>query len=341
MIFPEIIKLIVSLFVILAGAEFFTNSVEWLGRKLKLGDGAVGSVFAAVGTALPETLIPVIAILSGDHGSDQHDIGIGAILGAPFMLATLALFVTGIAAVIKRRNNSQMNIIPDVMKRDMRFFMLVYAIAILASFLPAWSMKVVAAGFLVFAYIFYVHKTIKNSKGKHDEEGEGLNPLYLMRKNPDPPFVLVLAQLAAALGIILVGAVIFVGSVQVVATFWGVPVLVLSLIITPIATELPEKFNSIIWVSRGKDTLALGNITGAMVFQSSLIPAIGILLTTWELEPVALLSAILALGAIFFQYICLSGKHGLKPSHLLCGVLFYLIFIGVLIYNSSSALFFA
>jgi cation:H+ antiporter len=61
----------------------------------------------------------------------------------------------------------------------------------------------------------------------------------------------------------------------------GVSPLLLSLLIIPIATELPEKVNSILWIRRGKDTLAFGNITGAMVFQGTLLPAIGILLTPW------------------------------------------------------------
>jgi len=323
----NVILLAVSLLIILAGAETFTNSVEWLGKKLNLGDAAVGSVFAAVGTALPETIIPIIAILSHGRGSEGHDVGIGAILGAPFMLATIAMFVTGVAAFVKRKSNAPMNIIPDVMKRDMRFFLLVYTVAILASFLPSRPLRIIVVVFLVFAYFFYVYKTIKSSMGRHDEEGESLRPLYFMRKNDNPSLVIVIIQLAAALGIIIAGATVFVGAVQVIAAFLGVPVLILSLIITPIATELPEKFNSVIWVSRGKDTLALGNITGAMVFQSSLIPAIGILLTAWVLEPLALLSAGLALGAVVYQYTGVMGKHKLTPVHLIVSGLFYLVFI--------------
>jgi cation:H+ antiporter len=225
-----------------------------------------------------------------------------------------------------------MNIIPDVMKRDMRFFMLVYTVAILASFLPMRSLKLAAVVFLVCAYFFYVYQTFKCSIGMCVME-ETLNPLYFMRKNKNPPLVFIFLQLAVALGIIIAGASIFVGSVQVVAAALGVPVLILSLIITPVATELPEKFNSIIWVMRGKDTLALGNITGAMVFQSSLIPAMGILLTEWKLEPIALLSAILALTAVLYQYTGLRGKDGLRPTHLLAGSLFYISFIGVILFN--------
>ncbi len=99
----DIVLLIGSLAVILVAAELFTNGIEWFGHKLNLAEGAVGSVLAAVATAMPETLIPVIAILGpvilGGDPEASHAIGVGAILGAPFMLSTLAMFVTGIAIV--------------------------------------------------------------------------------------------------------------------------------------------------------------------------------------------------------------------------------------------------
>ena len=58
----ELLVLALSFVIILLGAELFTNGIEWFGRKLELAEGAVGSVLAAVGTALPETMIPIIAI---------------------------------------------------------------------------------------------------------------------------------------------------------------------------------------------------------------------------------------------------------------------------------------
>ena len=57
----SVVLLVVSIAVILFAAELFTNSVEWLGKKLNLGEGAVGSILAAVGTALPETILPMVA----------------------------------------------------------------------------------------------------------------------------------------------------------------------------------------------------------------------------------------------------------------------------------------
>ena len=106
----------------------------------------------------------------------------------------------------------------------------------------------------------------------------------MAKKNPDPYTPIVVLQVVIALIGIVIGAHLFVQEIEVLASIWGIPAFILSLIIAPIATELPEKFNSVIWVRQGKDTLALGNITGAMVFQSSIMPAIGFFLTTWNLS---------------------------------------------------------
>src|SRR3954453_1073475 len=100
-VWPSWLALLGGLVVILVGCDIFTNSIEWLGKKLNLNEGLLGSIFAAVGTALPETLIPIVAVVSGTTASQNanhaHDVGLGAIIGAPFMLATVAMLVTGTA----------------------------------------------------------------------------------------------------------------------------------------------------------------------------------------------------------------------------------------------------
>src|SRR5258708_31366081 len=134
----DIVILILAFIVILMGAELFTNGIEWFGRKLGLAEGAVGSVLAAVGTALPETLIPIIAILFAS-GASSHAVGVGAILGAPFMLATLAMFVTGIAVLWSARHRTTgdtMKVDTKVLAHDVRYFAMAYALAIGAAFLP-------------------------------------------------------------------------------------------------------------------------------------------------------------------------------------------------------------
>ncbi len=320
----DIAVLIIGLGIILTAAGFFTNGIEWLGKKMKLTEGAVGSVLAAVGTALPETIIPIIAIFSGT-GHAGHEIGIGAILGAPFMLGTLAFFLAGGSVLLfrKRRSDNYPRIEPDVgvVRRDLSFFLVVYSLAIAAAFLPA-GFKMVVIVILVAAYAFFVYRTC--TAGACMDESCTLDPLYLARRHDDPPLFRVLLQVLLAFIGIIAGAKLFVGGIEHLSASLGASPLLIALLVAPIATEMPEKFNSVIWLSQRKDTLALGNITGAMVFQSSVIPAIGIALTPWELSPVALLSAILALISALVIYLLIRFRGHLDSRVILCtGGLFY------------------
>jgi cation:H+ antiporter len=325
----DIAFLLISLGVILLGAELFVNGVEWLGKIFNLSEGAVGSVLAAVGTALPETLIPVIAIVLG-KGEAGHEIGIGAILGAPLMLSTLAMFVTGVAVIVfRRRRRAGSEVIADysTMSRDLGFFLIVFTAAVICGTIPPqlrhWQL--IIAGFMVFSYIWYVYAMISEERDITDEYE--MPRCYFARRHDSPPALLVLLQVIVALGLIILGANLFVDSVKAIALSYGVPAFVLSLIIAPIATELPEKFNSVIWISREKDTLALGNITGAMVFQSSLIPALGIFLTNWQLGGGAFIAAILSLAAAGLLYIELLRKKRISATMLLTSGAFYVVFL--------------
>jgi cation:H+ antiporter len=338
--------------VILLGAELFTNGIEWFGKKLELAEGAVGSVLAAVGTALPETMIPIVAILFG-AGEASHAVGVGAVLGAPFMLATLAMFVTGVAVLVAARHRPAGDVMPvdaGLLAHDMTYFAVAYAIAVGAAFLPlepAW-LKWIAAAVLLGIYAWYV-------KGHFEADTQvdaaDLAPLRFHRldrrahaTNPRVPRLrIVNVQVMAAVALIVAGAVFFVESVQHLATQLGVDQILLALVVAPIATELPEKFNSIIWVRQGKDTLAMGNITGAMVFQSTIPTVVALVFasSTWHVAPgstIAFLSAgiaFLSSAAIFIP----SARAGrLRGRGLLVGGAFYLLYLGLVVAAMSGRL---
>jgi cation:H+ antiporter len=107
--------------------------------------------------------------------------------------------------------------------------------------------------------------------------------------------------------------------------------LIFALLLAPVATELPEKFNSVTWTWKGRDTLALGNITGAMVFQSTFPVSVGLLFTDWQITGMALLSAVFAvLSAIAVLGVIIVQKR-ITPFSLLFGGVLYLIYAIVLI----------
>jgi cation:H+ antiporter len=292
-----VLLLLLSITIVLSGALLFTNGVEWLGAKLNLGQGAVGSLLAAVATALPETLIPVTAIVRGGTGS--HEVATGAILGAPFLLATLAMALLGSAAYGWRRRRPQgaaLDVHMPTLERDLGFFIGCFTVAFgLGVIGVSLWLRLSAAVALVLAYSAYVRYTLAHS-GEVAVASELKALLFDTTKDDPPGLATVIVQLVVALGAIVGGADMFVEQLVHASERIGVEPLVLSLVIAPFATELPEKVNSIFWARSGKDTLALGNITGALVFQSTLPVAFGLAFTTWHLQTSAIVAGALALA---------------------------------------------
>jgi cation:H+ antiporter len=331
----EWLWLAVALGVILGGAELFTNGVEWVGEGFGLSEGAVGSVLAAIGTALPETLIPIVAIASG-HGAGEA-IGIGAILGAPFMLTTLAMFALGTTVILVARSGKRSTTLehdPGVLAQDLRYFLVMYTLALVAGLIHVKAVNVGLAVVLVIGYGFYVRRHFASSAEDTlaaEAVGE-VKRLHFRRlvHGDDPSLPLSIGQTLVGLAIIVGGAQIFVHAIDSLSTRLGVSHLVFALLVAPIATELPEALNSsVIWARRGKDVLALGNITGAMVFQATFPVAIGLLFTPWHLDQAAGVAALIALIAAGVLYLTATIKGQLRGPLLLLQGVFY---VGYVVY---------
>ncbi len=331
---------LLSLVIILVAAELFTNAVEWFGHRLGLAEGAVGSVLAAIGTALPETMIPIIAILFVGS-ADAHEIGIGAILGAPFLLSTAAFAVTGLGVLTfagRRASGTDMRLDAQVIRRDIGFFFIVYLFAIAASFIPWHTAKHLIVFVMLALYGFYLYRTFSDEGPGSTESEEELGSLQFHRLiggSGSPSTLIIVVQLVVALAMIVGGAQLFVKNLETVSHHLGVPALALALIIAPLATELPEKFNSIIWVRQGKDTLAMGNISGAMVFQSCIPVSVGIAFTDWKLTQEALVSAAIALISTGLVYMSIRSR-GYLSAHILARAgLFWVGFVTYVIIKIS------
>lgn len=331
----DFLLLLLALIVILIGAETFTNALEHLGERLKISEGVTGSIFAAVGTALPEAMVPIIAILGGGASDPEvgSEVGVGAILGAPMMLSTLTLVLMAYFAARKRGWGGELKPEPSGLNRDLSWFLGAFFLATLAMFVPIEQTFVrgLIGLVLVLTYFLYILVTIRASSSLV-AEGHGTeadHPLYLNRVGLPETLPIILIQLAAGFALIVAGAKGFVVGVEHLSALFGLSALVLSLLVIPVATELPEKINSILWIRRGRDTLAFGNITGAMVFQGTLLPAMGVLLTPWQASPQALLAATLTLAATFWLFI-MSRRGTLRPYHLLLNGLCYLGYFSVL-----------
>ncbi len=298
--------------------ELFVNAIEHLGRALRLGTIAVGTVLAAIGTALPESIVTGIAVTSGH----AKDIGVGAALGGPLALATIAYAVVGLTLIARRAPLGRVR--TSQLARDQKLFLLVFA-AKIALGVVVFSGKRWLGLLFFAAYAGYVALELRTTQ---EQDAEELEPLRL-GGSITPSIGPVLVQVLGTLTVIYLGSQVFVDQLSWAGPQLGLSDAVTALLLAPVATELPEVLNAVIWVRQGKVQLALANISGSMMVQATVPSGLAILFTTWELSGALLVSAVATASAIVVLLLALR-RQRLSPTALASAGLAYVAFAAVL-----------
>lgn len=321
--------LIASAAVIYFSCEFFVNGVEWLGRKLAVGRTATGTILAAFGTALPESVVTFVAVAFGKANS-QRELGVGAALGGPLVLATIAYGTVGLTLLFSRRH---MRRTADVkrqfqrLSRDQGWFLAIFLVK-LALGLVVFAFKPWLGVAFLAAYGAYFWREMRRDES--DEGEEDLEPLIIARKRGEPPLSLSLLQTTVALVVIFAASRFFVGRLDALGPALGLKPQLLALLLSPIATELPETMNAIIWVRQGKHRLALANISGAMMIQATVPSAFGIFWTPWLLDKSLILAGGVTTLAVAVMFVAF--RRGVISRGFLAAMsLFYVAFAGLLV----------
>ena len=352
----HVVLLIACAVAIYLSCEWFVNAVEWLGQRLNIGTMAVGTILAAFGTALPESVVTLVAVTTGPT-AEIRNIGVGAAMGGPLVLATVAYGVTGATLLLRRRRRSREMVLvgvgaaslvqrpiserdnaPDAtladrahtarLVKDQRWFMAVFVVKV-ALGLVAFAIKPWLGLLFFAAYGVYFWREIRGgTSGDHDEHD--LAPLKLQPRAVRPATTVVLVQTLGALAVIFVSSQIFVHQLDAIGPMLGLSSAVTALLLSPIATELPETMNAIIWVRQGKTQLALANISGAMMIQATVPSGLGLLFTDWRLDHALLWSGAITVAAITYLLVTMRANK-LTPTRLAMAALLYLIFAAGLI----------
>lgn len=338
------LQLAVGMIFILVAAMIFCNALEHLGESLGISEGVTGSIFVAVGTALPEAIVPLIALFGGSAGSahTSNEIGIGAIMGPPLMLSTLSIALMAFSVWKKRGLEGQIRPERTGLSRDMKFFSFGYALAILLAFshnfYTSKIVDVVVVMILVLSYFIYVMLTIRASSAlvKEGHATEAEDELYLKHylKLPNNITTVTIQAIIGFIGLVYFAHVFILGITGTSAAL-GIPAFLLSVVLIPIATELPEKVNSIMWIRKGKDTLAMANITGAMVFQGLLLPVMGILFTSWQLPAEKAVSCITTFIAVAWLFVHIGKNRHFKVKHFIFNGALYVfsLLVSLMVFN--------
>ena len=323
--------------VIYMSCEYFVNGIEWAGLRLGVSKTAVGTVLAAFGTALPESVVTFVAVVFGDTPAHK-DIGVGAAIGGPLALATIAYAVVGLVFILDRKDDKNGTLLLPAstqtqLRRDQAWFMGIFVFKI-ALGLVAFAVKPWLGTLFLAAYGIYVWFEMRREhEGKAGGEAE-LEPLKLRPKDAQPSTGWVLLQTSLALVVIFLASQLFVHQLEAVGPWIGMPPQMVALLLSPIATELPEILNAVIWVRQGKQSLAFGNISGAMMIQATVPSALGIIFTPWILSAASIWAAVVTMISIAGLYALLC-RGALSASRLsLFGMLYLVFAAGLLLLRS-------
>jgi cation:H+ antiporter len=202
--------LLASAVVIYLACEYFVNGVEWVGRKMAVGQKATGTILAAFGTALPESVVTFVAV-TFPHTVADKDIGVGAAMGGPLALGSVAYAVVGITLLLCKRalpSGEEGRVLYAGLSRDQAWF-IVISIAKLAVGLAAFALKPWLGVLFLAAYAAYAWKEMT---GVEDAEEVELEPLKLTPKAKTPTALAASVQTVAALAVIFVASRFFVGQ---------------------------------------------------------------------------------------------------------------------------------
>ena len=310
--------------------EFFVNGVEWVGRRLKITRTATGTILAAFGTALPESVVTFVAVVFGNTDAER-DIGVGAALGGPLVLSTLAYGVVGLtfmgSARLKVRRKETLDLDCRRLGRDQGWFLTIF-LCKLALGVIAFPGKPWFGVLFLGAYALYVWKELQGDGSS--SEGHELEPLKIRPRDSDPGLIWAALQTIAALIVIFAASRLFVSQLDVIGPWLGMPPQLVAVLLSPIATEMPETMNAVIWVRQGKERLALANISGAMMIQATVPTAFGLFGTSWLFDrPLIIAGGVTALAVVALFLMFRGGR--VTGKHLSWVSLLYLLFAGALL----------
>ncbi len=319
-----------SAIAIYLSCDFFVNGIEWVGHRLKVSQAATGTILAAFGTALPESVVTFAAVVFGT-GEAERDIGVGAALGGPLALSTLAYCVVGLVSTASAPGRAGERPILDIdaraLSRDQAWFLGIFIID-LALGLVAFAGKRWFGLFFLAIYAIYARKELRDRSGVVDSEA--LEPLKLRPRDARPSLLWASLQTGVALAVIFVASRLFVHQLEAIGPWLGLPPQVTALLLSPIATEMPEIVNAVIWVRQGKQRMALANISGSMMIQATIPSALGLLFTPWRFNGALVLASLVTTATVAALFLAFRGGR-VSGKALSLAVLPYIVFAGLLI----------
>ena len=250
MIFYHLIGLIISLSVLIWGADKFIDNSSLIAKKLGLSELTIGLTIVALGTSAPEIFVGILSVLNG-----AESIAMGAVVGSNISNIVLIFGVSCIGISMQPAKTNPIQFIP-------------FILAVIVLGLGLQDLKITKAEsveflfvFAAFMYVTYLYR-IPNKIDESDNSNIKIGNTTLM---------LILGLLS-----LIVGSNYAVINAEKIATILNVPQVIIGLTIIAIGTSLPELAATISAISKNKNDMVIGNVIGSNVMNIALVvPIIG------------------------------------------------------------------
>ncbi|ABW02794.1 sodium:calcium antiporter [Caldivirga maquilingensis] len=308
------------------GGLLFTNALEYMGGRSRIGESFIGAIISPIFTSMPELIIFAVALyLYG--GESGQDIGIGTVMGEPFMISTIVfpflfLFVT-IGRLMGIRDDTVLEVNKELIIPYLLFTAL-YPTILLPALISNVTVKYTVALLLILTYLIYI-KLMYSHQGLVIEDYEEPYLSFIIGLSRRK-YALAITQAALALVILIIGSRLMVYAINEASSLLSIDALSLTIIIVPLATVLPESITAVIWVLKNRDTMAVAALVGEKVLYSTIYPALGLLLTHWRLTLGALVSVIVVevISMVVIYHIV---RRRLTPDVAVLGLMGYVAYI--------------
>ena len=250
MIFYHLIGLIISLSVLIWGADKFIDNSSLIAKKLGLSELTIGLTIVALGTSAPEIFVGISSVLNG-----TESIAMGAVVGSNISNIALIFGVSCIGISMRPTKTNPIQFIP-------------FILAVVVLGLGLQDLKItkaesieflfVFAAFMYFTYLFRIPDKIDESDNSNIKGGK-------------TTLLLIFALLA-----LIIGSNYAVVNAEKIATILNVPQVIIGLTIIAIGTSLPELAATISAIIKNKNDMVIGNVIGSNVMNIALVvPIIG------------------------------------------------------------------
>ena len=316
-IWLQALLLVVSIRVVLAGADWLTRGAVALAERMGIPKIVIGLTVVAMGTSMPEFFVSLTSAVSG-----TPDLAVGNVVGSNVFNT---LLIVGVAALV-----APITILKDTVRKDMPFALIASTLLLLMCLdreIGRWDALVLFVLFIVFMTV-----TIRGARGNRSAESE-----RLVATEQKPSKSPLRATLLMVLGLVclVLGSNVFVDNASAIAHSLGVSDAVIGLTIVAGGTSLPELATSVVAARQGNSGIAIGNVLGSNVFNILMIIGLTGLISPMSIQGITTVDLSMMVISMMMLWLFAFTKYRVERWE---GAVLATVFAGYMVHLISAAM---